>query len=122
MRHVMLRSCQLLVSGGDLQEHEMGVSRQLDVSGLHERPGEAFPNPVYGQSRQAGDSLIILCGTDRVVAEGTTIAGRPPRRSVRALTSAYRLLSRIVAAKRTTAFRTLTNPGDMLAPLCVGCM
>jgi len=43
-----------------------GVSRQLDVSGLHERPGEAFPNPVYGQSRQAGDSLIILCGTDRV--------------------------------------------------------
>jgi hypothetical protein len=44
----------------------LGVSRQLDVSGLHERPGEAFPNPVYGQSRQAGDSLIILCGTDRV--------------------------------------------------------
>ena len=44
----------------------IAVSRQHDVSGLHERPGEASPNPVYGQLRQAGDSLIILCGTDRV--------------------------------------------------------
>src|ERR1039457_1369753 len=48
------------------QESGTGVSRQLDVSGLHKRPGEASPNPVYGQLRQAGDSLIILCGTDRV--------------------------------------------------------
>ena len=27
------------------QEGEMGVLRQIDVSGLHERRGEASPNP-----------------------------------------------------------------------------
>src|SRR5664280_172 len=51
-----------------------GMSRHAN-----RRPGEAFPNPVYGQSRQAGDSLIILCGTDRV-RDGlitTTIHGQP---------------------------------------------
>jgi hypothetical protein len=30
-----------------LQVHAMGVLRQLDVSGLDERPGEASPNPVW---------------------------------------------------------------------------
>src|ERR1017187_7543300 len=43
-----------------------GFFRQPDVSGLHERPGEASPNPVYGRLRRAGASLTVLCGTDRL--------------------------------------------------------
>jgi hypothetical protein len=40
----------------------MGVSRQLDVSGLHERPGEASPNPVSGEVEQdvAGGAFAIV--------------------------------------------------------------
>jgi hypothetical protein len=32
-------------AGGVLQQYGLGVLRQIDVSGLHERPGEASPNP-----------------------------------------------------------------------------
>jgi hypothetical protein len=48
----LLRSAQPLRSSR-LQGHGcrhidgMGVLRQIDVSGLHERPGEASPNPVW---------------------------------------------------------------------------
>jgi hypothetical protein len=46
------------------------VIRQFDVSALHEQPGEASPDPrtpFMDNKRQAGDSLIILCGMDGVL-------------------------------------------------------
>jgi len=42
-----------------------GVLRQSDVSRLHKRPAK-LPRTSFGQLREAGDSLIILCGTDKV--------------------------------------------------------
>src|SRR5208283_3559828 len=79
-----------------------------------------LPRRWFRDNETGGDLPVDLFETDSVVAVGTTIAGRPPRRSVRALTSAYGSYLGWWRRSVVLAFRTLASLSDMLAPLCVG--
>ena len=83
--------------------------------------GESSHKKTSGQYPEFSLAARLLLG-DYLVAVGTAIAGRPPRGSVRALASAYGSYLGWWRRSVVLAFRTLANPGDMLVPLCVGCM